>query len=213
MKSARMSPVRADVIVVGSGVAGLSVALSLRGYDVLLLTKTCLGEGSSGIWAQGGVAAAMGGSDSPALHAQDTLAVGGGIADPDAVLVLTQEGPDDLRKLIELGVRFDLDGDRLALGREAAHSQARILHAHGDATGAEMVRALELAVCQAPWIAVVEDTSVSVAGTLGIPEARSRLPVGVRRGEEFTHRRTAHRHCSASAAGKPRGAFSGRSPR
>jgi L-aspartate oxidase len=124
----------------------------------LLITKTCLGQGSSSIWAQGGVAAAVGWGDSPALHAQDTLAVSGDIADPEAVSILTQEGPHELRWLMQLGVQFDRDGERLALGREAAHSQPRILHAHGDATGAEMVRILVQAIRAAPWIEVVEDT-------------------------------------------------------
>jgi L-aspartate oxidase len=150
-----------DVIVVGSGVAGLSVALSLRGYRVLLLTKTRLGEGSSSVWAQGGVAAALGEGDSPALHAQDTLAVGGGIADPAAVAVLTREGPNRIRALIELGAQFDGHANGLALGREAAHSQDRIVHAHGDATGAEMVRTLRQAARHAPWIEIVEDMVVA----------------------------------------------------
>jgi L-aspartate oxidase len=149
----------AEVIVVGSGVAGLSVALSLKGHHVLLLTKTRLGEGSSSIWAQGGVAAALGEGDSPALHAQDTLAVGGGIADPAAVAVLTGEGPERIRELIGFGTRFDCHAHGLALGREAAHSRARILHAQGDATGAEMIRALRQAVRHASWIEVIEETS------------------------------------------------------
>ena len=152
------SPRQADVLVVGSGVAGLSVALSLRGYRVRLLTKTYLGKGSSSIWAQGGVAVAVGPEDSPSLHAQDTLSVSGGIADPEAVAILTQEGPDGLHHLITLGAQFDRHGTQLALGQEAAHSQARIVHAHGDATGAEMVRTLVQAVHKAPWIEVVEAT-------------------------------------------------------
>jgi L-aspartate oxidase len=152
-------PAKADVIVIGSGVAGLSVALSLRGYRVLLLTKTQLGEGSASLWAQGGVAAALGAGDSPALHAQDTLAAGGGIAEPAAVTVLTREGPDSIRGLIDLGARFDGTPHGLAMGREAAHSRARIVHAQGDATGAEIVRTLRQAVRQSPWIAVAEDTA------------------------------------------------------
>ena len=144
-----------DVIVIGSGVAGLSVALNLTGYRVLLMSKTQLGAGSSQ-WAQGGVAAAMGASDSPALHARDTLAVSGGIANADAVSALTQVGPDCMRRLMALGVQFDCEQGRLLLGREAAHSQPRILHAHGDATGAELVRALTLAVRQAEGVDIAE---------------------------------------------------------
>jgi L-aspartate oxidase len=149
----------ADVMIIGSGVAGLSLALHLQHYRVLVLTKTQLGAGSS-LWAQGGVAAAVGEGDSPALHAQDTLAVSGGLANPDAVAVLTQEGPESVHELIRLGVQFDRDAGRLALGREAAHSQPRILHAHGDATGAELVRALGTAARAAHWIEVVETTRV-----------------------------------------------------
>jgi L-aspartate oxidase len=149
----------ADVIIIGSGVAGLSLALHLQHYRVLVLTKTQLGSGSS-LWAQGGVAAAVGEGDSPALHAQDTLAVSGGLANPDAVDVLTQEGPESVHELIRLGVQFDRDDGHLALGREAAHSRPRILHAHGDATGAELVRALGAAVQAAHWIEVVESTRV-----------------------------------------------------
>ncbi|MDH3598092.1 MAG: L-aspartate oxidase [Candidatus Tectomicrobia bacterium] len=149
----------ADVIIIGSGVAGLSLALHLQHYRVLVLTKTQFGAGSS-LWAQGGVAAAVGEGDSPALHAQDTLAVSGGLANPDAVAVLTQEGPESVHELIRLGVQFDHDDGHLALGREAAHSLPRILHAHGDATGAELVRALGAAVQAAHWIEVVESTRV-----------------------------------------------------
>ena len=148
-----------DVIVIGSGVAGLGVALSLTGYRVLLMTKTEFGAGSSQ-WAQGGVAAAMGEGDSPALHAHDTLAVGGGIANAEAVSVLTQVGPDCMRRLMALGVQFDCEQGHLLLGREAAHSQARILHAHGDATGAELIRALTLAVSQSEGVDIAEACEV-----------------------------------------------------
>lgn len=149
-----LSPIY-DVIVIGSGVAGLSVALSLKGKRVLLVTKTQLGAGSSQ-WAQGGVATAMGTGDSPALHARDTLAVSGGIANADAVSVLTEGGPGCMHRLMALGVRFDRDQGHLCLGREAAHSRSRILHAQGDATGAELVRALTLAVRQTAGIEVAE---------------------------------------------------------
>ncbi len=156
MRLVQDHPAGVDVIVIGSGVAGLSVALHLHDYRVLVLTKTRLGAGSS-MWAQGGVAAAVGASDSPALHAQDTLAVSGGLANPDAVTVLTQEGPGSVQRLVELGAQFDRDPSGFALGCEAAHSQARILHAQGDATGAELMRTLVQAVRAAPWIEVVEE--------------------------------------------------------
>ncbi len=148
-------PLSYDVIVIGSGVAGLSVALSLKGYRTLLITKTQLGAGSSQ-WAQGGVAAAMGDGDSPALHARDTLAVSGDIANANAVSVLTQTGPACMRRLMALGVQFDHEQGALCLGREAAHSHPRILHAQGDATGAELVRALTQAVQQTDDIDIAD---------------------------------------------------------
>ncbi|ETW97180.1 MAG: hypothetical protein ETSY1_23710 [Candidatus Entotheonella factor] len=154
-----ISPQVYDVIVIGSGVAGLRVALSLTDYRVLLVTKTQLGAGSSQ-WAQGGIAAAMGSGDSPELHAYDTLAVSGDIANADAVSVLTRLGPDCMRWLMALGVAFDHDQGNLCLGREAAHSCPRILHAQGDATGAELIRALTLSVRQSIRVEVAEACEV-----------------------------------------------------
>ncbi|MEM7483012.1 MAG: L-aspartate oxidase [Acidobacteriota bacterium] len=151
-----------DVLVVGGGVAGLSAALGSAARSVTLLTKTAFGAGGSSRWAQGGIAAAVGQDDSPQLHGADTLAVGGGLADPAAVDILTREGPARIASLIALGARFDRV-DRgaeapLALGREAAHSRRRILHAGGDATGAELVRTLIGAVRSDPRIRVAEHT-------------------------------------------------------
>jgi L-aspartate oxidase len=146
---------RSEVLVVGSGVAGLTAALGSAPRRVTLLTKTGLVSGSSP-WAQGGIAAAVGADDSPALHAADTMAAGAGLNDPDVVALLTGEGPERLRTLLELGARFDRDAaGRLHLGREAAHGRRRILHAR-DATGAEIVRALSEAVRQAAEIRVEE---------------------------------------------------------
>ena len=146
-----------DVLVIGSGVGGLTVALETSGLRVGLLTKTELGRGGSSSMAQGGVAAAVGPGDSPAAHAEDTLAAAAGLALPERVRILTEEGPARIAALLALGTRFDRDDvGRLALGREAAHGVARILHANGDATGAEIVRALRQAVKSAPTIEVVE---------------------------------------------------------
>jgi L-aspartate oxidase len=152
-----------EVLVVGTGVAGLAAALGCSPRSVTVLTKARLGEGGSSAWAQGGVAAAVGGDDSPELHAADTLAVSGGLGDPEVVSLLTREGPVRIGELIALGARFDgaggaaADGARgLHLGREAAHSRRRILHAGGDATGAELVRALVAAVRRAPGVRVEE---------------------------------------------------------
>jgi len=148
-----------DVLVIGSGVGGLTVALETPGLRVGLLTKTGLGRGGSSPMAQGGVAAALGPGDSPAAHAEDTLAAAAGLAVPERVRILTEEGPARIAALVALGTRFDRDGaGHLALGREAAHGCARILHANGDATGAEIVRALREAVESAPTVAVLERT-------------------------------------------------------
>ena len=132
----------ADVVVVGTGVAGMTTALGARGQRVHLLTKTALESGSS-VWAQGGVAAAVGAGDSAERHAADTVAAGAGLVDPEVAEIVTRDGVLAIDRLIEIGAEFDR-GERgeLALGREAAHSRRRILHAHGDATGAELVRAL-----------------------------------------------------------------------
>ena len=148
-----------DVLVIGSGVGGLTVALETPGLRVGLLTKTELGRGGSSPMAQGGVAAAIGPGDSPAAHAEDTLAAAAGLAVPGRVRILTEEGPARVAALLALGTRFDRDDvGRLALGREAAHGVARILHANGDATGAEIVRALRQAVESVPTVEVVERT-------------------------------------------------------
>jgi L-aspartate oxidase len=154
--------VRADVLVVGAGAAGLTAALGCVPLRVVVLTKTRLSSGGAGgasVWAQGGVASAVGEDDDPALHAADTLAAGAGLNDARIVRLLTGEGPRRIRALLELGARFDRDaGGRLALGREAAHSRRRILHARGDATGAELVRTLVEAVRRAPAIRVVDES-------------------------------------------------------
>ena len=148
----------ADVVIVGAGVAGLTAALDLAPRRVVVITKAAFGAGGSSSYAQGGMAAAVAEDDSPQLHARDTVAVAGGLADAEAVAILTEEGPATVRKLLALGVRFDRDADdHLALAREAAHSRPRILHAR-DATGAEIVRALSEAARQAPWVTVHEKT-------------------------------------------------------
>ncbi len=127
--------VRADTLVIGSGVAGLYTALkAAEGRDVLLLTKRTLGDSNTAV-AQGGIAAAIGSYDSPLSHLEDTLEAGVQLCDRAAVEVLVREGPDCVMDLAELGVPFDREGRGFALGREGAHSQRRILHAGGDATG------------------------------------------------------------------------------
>ncbi len=151
----------ADVVVVGSGVAGLTAALQVRpAGSVMVVTKGLLTEGSTG-WAQGGVAAALGPGDSPAQHLHDTLDAGAGLCDEDAVRVLVSEGPDAVRELLGRGAAFDRDAaGGLALTREGGHHRDRIAHAGGDATGAEVQRALVAAVRAAPDITVVEHALV-----------------------------------------------------
>jgi L-aspartate oxidase len=150
-----------DVVVVGSGVAGLTAALhATRAGRVLLVTKVLVDDGSTR-WAQGGVAAALGTDDSPQEHLQDTLVAGVGLCDPEAVRVLCTEGPVRLRELIALGAAFDRDpSGELALTREGGHHRNRIVHAGGDATGAEVSRALVAAVRNHPGIELVEHALV-----------------------------------------------------
>lgn len=150
--------VRSDVVVVGGGIAGMTAALHAAPLAVTLVTRRPLGEGSSSKLAQGGVAVAWDADDSPELHARDTLAVGGRVSNVAAVELLTHDGPELINELIELGAEFDSDADgRLCLGKEAAHSKRRILHADGDATGAEIVAALVRAVAAVPRIQVLAD--------------------------------------------------------
>ncbi len=150
-----------DVVVIGSGVAGLSAALKARELGtVLVVTKDVVASGSTQ-WAQGGVAAALDPEDSPEEHLQDTLVAGAGLSDPEAVRVLVTEGPDAVRDLMDLGARFDTLADgEISLGREGGHHRNRIAHAGGDATGAEIERALVAAVKRAKDIRLIEHALV-----------------------------------------------------
>ncbi|MGW5104084.1 L-aspartate oxidase [Streptomyces sp. NPDC004100] len=138
----------ADVVVVGSGVAGLTAALRCEaaGLTTVVVTKARLDDGSTR-WAQGGVAAALGEGDTPEQHLDDTLVAGAGLCDAEAVRLLVTEGPGAVRRLISTGARFDTDdAGTIALTREGGHHRRRIAHAGGDATGAEISRALVEAV-------------------------------------------------------------------
>lgn len=153
----------AEVLVVGSGVAGLSAALELSkiaaGCRVLLLTRDGFGGHGASPLAQGGVAAALDPSDSPSRHADDTLLAANGLARRELVEILTEEGPGRIHQLMELGARFDLDASgKISLGLEGAHSHRRIVHADGDRTGAELTRALCVAVRAADSIEIIEHT-------------------------------------------------------
>lgn len=138
----------ADVVVVGSGVAGLTAALrcTAAGLRAVVVTKARLDDGSTR-WAQGGIAAALGEGDTPEQHLDDTLVAGAGLCDERAVRTLVTEGPDAVRRLIETGADFDKTSEgEIALTREGGHHRRRIAHAGGDATGAEISRALVEAI-------------------------------------------------------------------
>lgn len=138
----------ADVVVVGSGVAGLTTALrcAAAGLATVVVTKARLDDGSTR-WAQGGIAAALGEGDTPEQHLDDTLVAGAGLCDETAVRALVTEGPGAVRRLIDTGARFDTtEAGAIALTREGGHHRRRIAHAGGDATGAEISRALVGAV-------------------------------------------------------------------
>jgi len=150
----------ADVVVVGSGVAGVTTVLAIRralpAARIVLATKSVLDDGSTR-WAQGGIAAALGPGDSPADHLKDTLIAGAGICDVRAVQALVTDGPGAVRRLIDLGAEFDREpAGRLALTREGGHLRRRIAHAGGDATGAEISRALLAALDEAGQAAELE---------------------------------------------------------
>ena len=159
-----------DIAVIGGGIAGLSLALRVPEHlRVALFTKGQLGE-SNTRYAQGGLTVALGEDDSPHLHFEDTLAAGAGLCDEAAVRILTEQAPMAVRWLMGMGVQFDqaqpgsdehATKDGLLLGREAAHSRWRVLHAGGDATGAEIERALLAALRQRTSVTVYEETFVS----------------------------------------------------
>jgi L-aspartate oxidase len=132
-----------DFIVVGSGIAGLRAAIELAraGARVTVLTKDRTSE-SNTEYAQGGIAVALSEDDEVALHEEDTLSAGAGLCDPEAVRVMVEDGPRLIEELIDWGTEFDREAGRLVFTQEAAHSRRRILHAHGDSTGREIVRSL-----------------------------------------------------------------------
>ncbi|MGZ4107785.1 MAG: FAD-dependent oxidoreductase, partial [Tumebacillaceae bacterium] len=145
-----------DVVVMGTGIAGLYTALKISEYaDVTILCKKGLTESNTNR-AQGGIAAAIAEGDSPDLHREDTLMAGAGLNRLEAVDVLANEGPALVNDLVRLGTHFDLEDDHFALTMEGAHSRRRILHANGDATGKEIVRALAEQVRKNPRITVIE---------------------------------------------------------
>jgi len=144
-------------VIIGAGLAGLMTALCLAPEPVVVLSKFPLGSEASSALAQGGIAASCGEDDSPALHLADTLAVGGGLCDADIARSITKAGATVIERLARRGVRFDCAADgSLVLGLEAAHGRRRIVHAEGDGTGREIMRALIAAVRRTPSIVVLE---------------------------------------------------------
>jgi L-aspartate oxidase len=158
-----------DFLIVGAGVAGLRAAIELASAGkVLVVAKDSLSESSSE-YAQGGIAAALSDDDEIELHEQDTIAAGDGLCDPEAVRALVAEGPHAIQELIEWGAAFDRDGAGLQFAREGAHSRSRVLHAHGDSTGAEISRTLYTQAAALPTVefrsfAAVTDLLLSSSG-------------------------------------------------
>ncbi len=150
-------------VIVGTGIAGLWTAwrLASEGISAILLTKETLADSASA-WAQGGIAVALGPGDSPGQHAADTLAASDGLADPEAVRILTNEGPDRIYELLALGAVFDRGPDgKLGLGLEAAHTRPRIIHSGGDRTGAALISCLAEVVRHHREIELLEHTEVT----------------------------------------------------
>jgi L-aspartate oxidase len=151
-----------DVLIVGGGAAGLYAALSLpQTLSVGLISKEALSLSASG-WAQGGIAAALDSSDSPQLHAEDTLTAGAGLCEPDAVQFLVEQAPAQVKVLLEMGIAFDRTVDGLAFTLEAAHSRPRVLHS-ADTTGKALIQTLTHQVLQRENIQIFSD-----AFTLGL---------------------------------------------
>ncbi len=149
-------------VIAGSGIAGLITALRLAPRPVVLLSAAPLCAETSSAWAQGGIAAAVGADDAPELQIADTLAAGAGLCDSRAVRRIIEAGPEAIAALSRYGAAFDREASgALSLGLEAAHSRRRIVHASGDATGAEVMRALVAAVRATPSITVLEGASLA----------------------------------------------------
>src|SRR4051794_13336776 len=168
------------IVVVGGGIAGLATALHLAPLPVTLLVASPLGQHASTPLPQGGIAAALGADDHPALHAADTLQAGAGLSDPDVASRVAAAAPSSIEWLVAQGAAFDrtASGSELILGLEAAHSRRRIVHADGDRTGKRVLEALIQVVRNAPSIQVMEnhrvtdlalDSNGAVAGVFCIP--------------------------------------------
>ena len=144
-------------VIIGGGAAGLMTALHMAPEPVVVLSKSPLGAEASSLWAQGGLAAAMGDDDAPALHLADTIAAGAGLCNEAVASRIVNAAPATVENLVRLGVAFDRQPDGgWRLGLEAAHGRNRIVHATGDGTGREIMRALISAVRSTPSITLLE---------------------------------------------------------
>lgn len=154
---ADMQAAPGDVVIIGAGLAGLFTALKLAPLPVTVIAAAPLGEGASSMWAQGGIAAAVGEGDSTTKHAEDTIAAGAGIVDETIARMVAEEAPDRIRDLLTYGVPFDrnLEG-HYVLSKEAAHSEKRVVRVSGDRAGAAIMQALIAAVRNCPSIRVLE---------------------------------------------------------
>lgn len=156
-KPARTKAGPGDIAIIGAGLAGLFTALKLAPIPVTVIAAAPLGEGASSVWAQGGIAAAVGEGDSPEKHAADTIAAGAGIVDKKIAKLVAEEAPDRIRDLLSYGVPFDRDlAGHYVLSKEAAHSEKRVVRVSGDRAGAAIMQALIAAVRKTPSIRVLE---------------------------------------------------------
>ncbi len=157
-RSSLLPQIFTDTLVIGTGVAGLRAAIAAaEGGDVIVLSKDGTEE-SNTAWAQGGIAAVMATDDTVESHVQDTLTAGVGLCDEPSVRFICEQAPERMAELVQWGMRFDRkDGKDLSLGREGGHSHSRILHANGDATGAELSRCLVMKLAGTPHIRLFTD--------------------------------------------------------
>ncbi|MCB1519636.1 MAG: L-aspartate oxidase [Hyphomicrobiaceae bacterium] len=148
---------RGDIVIVGAGLAGLFTALKLAPMPVTVVAAAPLGQGASSVWAQGGIAAAVGEGDAPEVHAEDTIAAGAGTVDPAIARMVADEAPKRIADLLRFGVPFDRDEDgHYVLSREAAHSRKRVVRVAGDRAGAAIMQALIARVRATPSIRLLE---------------------------------------------------------
>ena len=156
-KPAEMTSRPGDIVIIGAGLAGLFTALKLAPLPVTVIAAAPLGEGASSVWAQGGIAAAVGEGDSAAKHAADTIVAGAGTVDESVAQLVANEGPDRIRDLLQFGVPFDRDLEgHYVLSKEAAHSEKRVVRVSGDRAGAAIMQALIATARQTPSIRILE---------------------------------------------------------